>query len=343
MKTTIATSLAAALAGAALTFALTRPEPPKSEVPDASPTRAEELRAQLAKEYLGLLVRGVMARDAAAGEKGRNGLVDLNDTSVGPCRDLAVRTTSDDVRLECVQVLGRIKRPEAAAALAEVVEKLPAAHQVVREAAATALARLGLPSCAGLLGKLYRAEADARMKGFLGELYKPYAASDPAGLPDDPALRASLRRSDAQGSLFKEIQAADPSTSAGRARLEEIARSQEVAGLRLPALRRLAERKDAAAAGLLGDVARTPGPDEGGVVRNAALALLAEMGSAEGVEAFGSFLRSPDAALRKPALAAAGASPRKELIPLLRAFAQGDWPEDERQRAEAAVHRLSKP
>lgn len=348
---TVLVAGAAAILAAGATFvatraALVKPSEAVEDLPSVrkqvaeARTRVEQLRAELLQEYFALLTRGVAARDEAAIKSGRDGLRELGPSAIPPCKELAVRTGSDDLRLELVRTLEQFKTAEAAVALGEIVEALPPAHQVVRENAAVGIARMGVRQSAAVLGKLLRAEKDPTMKARLLELYKPYAHADPMGVPDDPAVKQAVARSAAQADLYAEIRALDASKAKDRARLEEIARSDEVAGLRLPALNRIADRKDAPAAALLAELVRAPGKDDGGLVRTNAAVLLSEMPTADALAELGKLLRSEDAALRRPALAAATQSKRREMAALLREFAAGTWPEDERRRAAEAANRL---
>jgi hypothetical protein len=300
--------------------------------------RHGRLRAELIASSLNLLAGAVLARDPAALESARKGLVQIGPDVVPAARELALRTKADPLRRELVAVLGELKDPAAAEALADVYLSVPAQHRAVRDGAALALARRADRPGAAALGRLVRAERSADERARLAPLYAPLAAMDPEGVAPDPAVRTRIEAAARESRLAAEIQKLDPTADADFARLRSLAAGDEPAAHRAAAVRRLATRPGSA--GVLVDLVRAPGPDPDGIVRNAALSQLFRSADPEAAAAVRGFLTANDAALRRAALAAAqsaaGPSHRADLA-LVR---DGDYPEEHRTLAARALDRV---
>jgi hypothetical protein len=307
----------------------------------AAKTRTDALRAQLTQESLNVLVGAVVARDPAAVENARNGVVALGISCVPACRELAIKTASDPLKRELIAVIGAFKEPEAAAALVDIYQSQSGGHREVKEVAARTLTKMGTRAAAMGLGRLVREERNPSYKELLVQFYAPVAHTDPMGTAKDPEVRKEISKGLENAALYRDIQRMDAAKDEDYSRLRELARSDEAAALRLAALQKVASRKDGKAADLLFEVARNPGKDAEGLIRSNALAHLYRSSDAGAITALSGALEGQDTSLRLTALQVAQGSATAEHLLILARIRDGKYPEDHKRLAAQVTERLT--
>jgi hypothetical protein len=303
-------------------------------------TLAEDIRAHLIQEYLLVLSRGAQAKEMAYLDYGKKGILELGPRTLPACRELGLRTQSDDLKIQLIGIIGQWKEPEAAGALLDLYLAQNSGRKAVKEAAVSNLAKLGIRQTATCLGKIIREEKDESMKAYIVPYYKPYAHADPQGIPADPKLLQTVQRTDHESDVYSEIHRLDAKNDPDQARLAVIARRDGPSGLRLAAIQKLVLRKDEACVSLLGELIRSPGKDDGGTVRGTSLAHLCRMDLPQASEMLEKILQEKDTGLRMTTLSVLSTSGRKEHLQLLTRFQVGDAAQEEKRMAGEAILKI---
>lgn len=317
------------------------PLPRTSPVSAPATEQVSQKRLELIRELLRVLEVAASGSDRPKVAELSEGLVREGDATVTPAVEQFQKSRIWNYRIALLDVLSRIRTGSCLAALESCYATLHASETALKVELVRRIGRMGGGLTRECLARLLANEADETLreemaKGLIALGVTPEEAST-LQKRDRDILETQARLKDEQRSRIAALEKVDPRSDQGLADLKKAATEETVIAITLLAYRKLQERNDAVAAGILADRVKAPAEtNDSRILQTNALASLAQMKVAEARLVVRDVALGDDDSLRLQAVELLGGYGDRAMVPLLEQAALKDKSERMAKAAEKA-------